>query len=424
MANKPIKITYTRPPVVNSYPQQKAFIDDPARYVVIEATTKAGKTVGCIVKLFEKALLGQPGQYFWWVAPTVSQALIAYRRMKRFISSPHLFVANETERTLKLWNGATIVFKTAEKPDNLYGEDVQEAVFDEFTRARFDAWIALRSTLSATRGGCTFIGNVKGTAGWGYQLARDAEAGKLNWSYHKITADDAVQAGVLEREEIEDARATLPLKVFLELYYGIPNESAAEKFCYSFEEQKHVGGCSVNDKYPIYLSFDFNYNPICCAVIQHYDRTIWVPEVIKLENSNIYELCRVIKAKYPNNLKFVTGDASGYAMSALTKGKIQYYQVIMSELNISRNTVKVPRANPRFEANQILVNAIFEHYNVQIDPTNAQPLIFDCKFVRMNNERKIVKDDRSDPTQQADTLDTFRYYLNQFHGKFVKMPHA
>lgn len=424
MRSATLAIDYTRPAIINAYAKQRAFIDDKTRYKVIEATTKAGKTVGCIVELFEAAIQGQDGWHYWWVAPTYSQAEIAYKRMKRFISHPELFDSNETKLIIKLWNGVIIQFKTADKPDNLYGEDVYKAIFDEYTRGKHAAWIALRTTLTATGGGCTFIGNVKGARGWGYKLARDAEAGKKNWSYYKITADDAVKAGTFDQEELEDARASFPNKVFLELYYGIPNENSADKFCYSFEEAKHVGSCSLNPMYPVYLAFDFNYNPICCTVFQHYEKTIFAIEVIKLENSNIYNICDVIKTKYPTSMFFVTGDASGYAQSALTKGKIEYYKIIMAELRVGRNLVKVPRANPRLEANQILVNGILEHYKVQIDPTNAAPLIFDCKFVRMSNERKIIKDDRSDPTQQADVLDTFRYYLNQFHSKFVKLPQA
>jgi hypothetical protein len=42
--------------------------------------------------------------------------------------------------------------KSGEKPDGLYGEDVFAAVIDEASRMREEAWHALRSTLTATRG--------------------------------------------------------------------------------------------------------------------------------------------------------------------------------------------------------------------------------------------------------------------------------
>jgi hypothetical protein len=411
---------FTRPPLTK---YQDAIYFSDKRYTVTEGTTKCGKTVSHVIWLFEQALNGSDGKNFWWVAPVFAQSKIAYKRLKRFISDKTLFKANDTEQTITLFNGAVIWFKTGEKPDNLYGEDVHAVVMDEYTRMREDAWFAIRSTLTATKGKCKFIGNVKGTGNWGYQLARKAEAGKLNdWAYFKVTAADAVKEGILDQKEIDDAEATLPRGVFLELYYGIPNENSSDKFCYSFNEEKHIGACKVDFNYPIYLSFDFNYNPICVGVYQHYDNTIFCPEIIKLENSNIYSLCELINIKYPNALFIVTGDMSGKSHSALVKDNLTYFKAIREALNLPDTQMQIKGVNPRLEQNQVLVNAILEHYTVKIDPDKAAPLVFDCKFVRMDNEKKIIKEDRNDPTQQADPLDTFRYYLNKFHASFVKIP--
>jgi hypothetical protein len=413
-------ITFQRPSLTK---YQDAIYFSEKRYTVTEGTTKCGKTVSHVIWLFEQALNGSDGKNYWWVAPVFAQSKIAYKRLKRFITDKSLFKANDTEQTITLFNGAVIWFKTGEKPDNLYGEDVHAVVMDEYTRMREDAWFAIRSTLTATKGRCKFIGNVKGTGNWGYQLARKAEAGKLNdWAYFKVTAADAVKEGILDQKEIDDAEQTLPRGVFLELYYGIPNENSSDKFCYSFNEEKHVGKCKVNYDYPVYLSFDFNYNPICVGVFQHYDNTIFCPEIIKLENSNIYSLCEVIKTKLPNALFIVTGDMSGKSHSALSKDNITYFKAIRQALNIPDSQMQIKGVNPRLEQNQVLVNAILEHYAIQIDPDKAAPLIFDCKFVRMDNEKKIIKEDRNDPTQQADAIDTWRYYLNRFHGNFVKIP--
>ena len=49
---------------------------------MIEATPKSGKTVGCIAWLVEQAVQGRSGDNFWWVAPVMDQALIAFARMK------------------------------------------------------------------------------------------------------------------------------------------------------------------------------------------------------------------------------------------------------------------------------------------------------------------------------------------------------
>jgi hypothetical protein len=230
-------INYTRPFV---YPYQAAILNSVARYTVCEASTKVGKTASHIIWLFEEALKCKENQSCWWVAPTIGQAKIAFDRMKVQITNKELFKSNETNRTITLVTGAKIEFKTAEKPDNLYGDDVYACVFDEFTRAREEAWFALRSTLTSTGGKCKFIGNVKGKKNWGYRLGVKAKQGETGYEYFKITAYDAADAGMLTKDgrpfadEIEEAKRDLPESVFKELYLAEASEDGSNPFGYRY----------------------------------------------------------------------------------------------------------------------------------------------------------------------------------------------
>lgn len=202
-----------------------------ARFSLIEASTKTGKTTGCIFWLFEQGLHIRPGQHVWWIAPVYAQTKIAYTRMKRMLHKHQSFIScNETDLTIKIRGDRKIWFKSGEKPDNLYGEDVQAAVIDEASRTRPEVWHALRTTLTATRGPGRMIGNVKGRKNWFYDLARRAEKGEQGLSYHKLIAADAVAAGVLSAEEIEGARRDLPEAVFKELYLAEPNDDGGNPF--------------------------------------------------------------------------------------------------------------------------------------------------------------------------------------------------
>lgn len=220
-------VRYQRPRL---YPKQAAFLFTPARYSLTEASTKSGKTVGCIVWLFEQAAVhGGPGKNYWWVAPTFPVAKIAFRRMKRSVPRT-LYTTNESELTLTLANGSVIWFKGADHPDSLYGEDVYAAVIDEASRMKDEAWHAVRSTLTATQGPVRIIGNVKGRRNWFYNLARKAEAGAPDMAYFKLTAYDAVAGGVLELAEVEDAKSVLPEQVFRELYLAEPSDDGGNPF--------------------------------------------------------------------------------------------------------------------------------------------------------------------------------------------------
>jgi hypothetical protein len=228
------------------YPAQKrAIFDAPdvngntARYAFIEASTKAGKTSACIAWLFEQAIQGSDGDNYWWVAPVYAQAKIAFRRMKRGLP-PKMYAANNQEMTITLPNGAIIWFKSADNPDNLYGDDVMAIVIDEASRVKEEAWHACRSVVTATRGPLRAIGNVKGRKNWFYQLARKAEAGEPGMSWAKLTAWDAVAGGVLAKDEIEDAKRLLPEAVFRELYLAEASDDEGNPF-----GLKHIEACTV-----------------------------------------------------------------------------------------------------------------------------------------------------------------------------------
>jgi hypothetical protein len=223
----PRAIEYVRPYL---YAKQAQFLFAPERYSIVEASTKTGKTVGCMTWLFEQAALGGgEGRNYWWIAPTRDVAKIAYRRLKRAIPR-ELYTANGSELTITLINGAVIWFKGSDRPDSLYGEDVYAAVIDEATRCKEEAWIAVRSTLTATRGPVRIIGNVKGRKNWAYKLARLAQAGTKDMAYFKLTAYDAVEGGVLSLEEVEDAKRLLAPSVFNELYLAEPSEDGSNPF--------------------------------------------------------------------------------------------------------------------------------------------------------------------------------------------------
>lgn len=211
------------------YPEQQAAIFDPARYSLIEASTKAGKTVACLAWILEQASQGKPGWEYWWVAPWTGTARIAYNRLQRKLPAS-MRMTNETAMTITLRNGCIIRFQSGENPDGLYGEDVHAAVVDEASRVREEAWYALRSTITATNAPVRFIGNVKGRKNWFYKLARKAAAGEQGMAYHRLTWKEAVAANVLDLAEIESARRDLPEQIFKELYEAEPSDDEGNPF--------------------------------------------------------------------------------------------------------------------------------------------------------------------------------------------------
>ena len=235
----PTVLDYRRPWL---YPKQLVAVFCAERVGIIEASTKSGKTHACIAWLFEQAAQGGRGRNYWWVAPIYGQAKIAYTRLKQSLPTEVVSLCkwNESDLRVTLWGGQVIWFKGSENPDSLFGEDVWACVVDEATRVREASWHAVRTTLTATRGPIRIIGNVKGRKNWAYRLARLAEGGEPNMHYAKLTAYDAIEAGVLTKEEVMDARRVLPAAVFQELYMAEPSEDQGNPFRLSY-----IQACTV-----------------------------------------------------------------------------------------------------------------------------------------------------------------------------------
>lgn len=248
-------INYHRPAL---YRKQREFVDCPARYTIVEASTKTGKTVACLVWFLERCLAGKDGQNFWWIAPTYTVAGIAFGRLKRWLKvsgiPPYLYKTYEADQAIEFANGAKAWFKGADNPDMLYGEDVYGAVIDEATRCKPAAWHAVRSTLTATRGPIKIIGNVRGRKNWAYNLARRAQSGHAAMGYFKLTAWDAVEGGVLDRAEIEDAQSVLPADIFKELYLAEAADDGGNPF-----GMQAIQDCCTADlsrKHPVVFGVD------------------------------------------------------------------------------------------------------------------------------------------------------------------------
>lgn len=220
-------------PEVAEYQRAAIFTDH--RFAVILASTKAGKTFCCIIWLIYELLRAPVGGNVWWVAPIFSQARIAFERTEAMLTKADPkkrsnWSSNKAEFTITI-GGRKISFKSGDNPDSLYGEDVYAAVLDEASRMSEKVFHAVRSTLTATKGRMRIIGNVKGRKHWSYDKWVYAKKGEdPTWHYAKITAIDAIKAGVIDADEVKAARRELPDAVYRELYLAEPGEDGANPF--------------------------------------------------------------------------------------------------------------------------------------------------------------------------------------------------
>ena len=231
----PVEVAEPRPiQLPDLYPKQREVFYSPARIVVCEASTKSGKTVGGLHWLmcagFEAA---QPESYLW-LEPTYAMARdLGFERLERWLIKADpgrtVWASNKSESWVRAGKG-TIRFKGSEEPDFLYGRDYVKVVMDEATRMKEAAWFAVRTMITATRGQVRIIGNVRGRKNWAHLLGVKAKGGESGMEYHHLTASDAIEAGIIDADEVAAAKRELPDAVFRELYLAEPSDEGGNPF--------------------------------------------------------------------------------------------------------------------------------------------------------------------------------------------------
>lgn len=196
---------------ITPYDKQRRAIFDPPKHAIIEASPKSGKTIGCLQWLLEeteKVAANITHPRFLWVAPVQKQADIAFMRCYQEMLDIEDVVTHKNDHTVTLPSGAVIVFRSAERPDLIYGEDYWAAVVDEASDMKEDAWRAVTTTRNYTKGRMRIITNVRNRRNWAYRLARRVQKGELEgWEHHQLDQSDAIEGGVVDEAVDAEQRA-------------------------------------------------------------------------------------------------------------------------------------------------------------------------------------------------------------------------
>ena len=361
----------------------------------------------------------------------------------------HLFTFNISPLEIRCnINGNKFIAKGFDEPGKIKSlSNISHAWVEEGNQLDMDDFIVLMSTLRTNIGRVKtwFTYNPESDSNyedfWLYKTFYEPYKGDI---YSTFTNTWPVQVGEVTIEFMYQSTHTTyhdnpwctdVRRAFLEYlseldpyYYQVftlgkwGNRKVGEPYAFAFDLAKHKRAVTVNRSMELYLSFDFNVNPITCGVYQHWGNHIICPKAFKLPNSDIYKLCTEIKVWYPPTeyLYVVTGDATGRNSSAMVHDDMNYYTIIKNELQLTDRQIRVPTVNPIVKENRVLVNAAFKKMDVAFDPEGAKDLIFDCQYVSVDEMGDIDKGDRSNPKKRADHLDHWRYYLNTFHKSIMK----
>src|SRR3990172_8996281 len=136
---------------------------NPARFVILAAGRRFGKTVLALIDLLSVAFAKKKSRC-WYIAPTYKQAeMIAWRMLLDMVPKEAILKKNEVKLELILVNGSEVSLKGADNEDSLRGAGLHFVVLDEYASMKPNVWQEIvRPMLTDTLGRALFIGTPKG----------------------------------------------------------------------------------------------------------------------------------------------------------------------------------------------------------------------------------------------------------------------
>jgi phage terminase large subunit len=176
-----------------------------ARWSVIVAHRRAGKTVACVNELIKAAIDSdkKDGRYAY-IAPQFNQAKdIAWLYLQRYAGVIPGASFNESELRVDLPNGSRIRLYGADNPDRLRGIYLDGVILDEYADMRPSVWgEVIRPLLADRQGWAVFIGTPKGHNAF-YDVWEKADE---SWYRLRLRASET---GLIDPEELAGARSQM-----------------------------------------------------------------------------------------------------------------------------------------------------------------------------------------------------------------------
>ena len=194
-------------------PWQQEVWTDPARFKVIAAGRRTGKSRMAAWRLIVSALEADKG-HVWYIAPTQQQARDIMWQQLLELGNPVIASSHVNNMQLTLINGSMISLKGADRPETMRGVALKFVVLDEYADIKPTVFEQiLRPALADLKGHCIFIGTPKGRNHF-YDIYKMGQSGKpetKDWkSWHFTSFDNPL----LDKEEIEVAKNTMSTFAF------------------------------------------------------------------------------------------------------------------------------------------------------------------------------------------------------------------
>lgn len=431
------------------YDAQQDIWENKRRFNVALCGRRFGKTILIRKLIIDAAIKGQKvGLFapdFKSIKKTWNAVVESLERAKKVKTK------DSQQKQVFLKNGGFIAFFSLTnkgKQDSARGDDYDLVIYEETQSIgssilKYHWQNVARATLTDRKGSAWFIGTPPNSRKhFFYQLICQGAVNtpslhgttdiklpeQKDWPKFikwKTFRDTAHSNPYIDNGEIKDAKNELPELIFLQEYLAICVEYAESPFFLCAQTKKgqdkiFTTGLKVNWSLPIWLSFDFNKNPMAATLWQKGRRNEFIHCIHEFgaptgRKVNIHYTCKLVQQyiqkktgiqigminqlkgevkKCPPSLKiFVTGDATGNTGDPRQIKSKTFYQIICEQLGLKAGrSLKLFKKNPPHAESFLQVNTwMAQHPNFKVDERNCKETRYDILNTQATAERGIDK---------------------------------
>ena len=199
------------------HPAQLLIFNNPARFKVVAAGRRFGKSYLSAITLLIEALKEEnefgyslKNKEVWYIAPTFQQAKDIMWGLLKELGRDIIDKTLENTATIYLINGRKIQLKGSDRPDTLRGSGLSYVVLDEYAFMRPNVWEEIVfPTLADVKGSALFIGTPAGKNHF-FDLYLEAQKDDEWDRWHFNSTDNPI----LDAELIERARERMSAHAF------------------------------------------------------------------------------------------------------------------------------------------------------------------------------------------------------------------
>lgn len=403
--------------------KQQMLMLTPARRVVVVAGRGAGKSAVAKRKQIADCWRGwrrNRHPWFLFILPTLPQAKrVAWHDFIELIDTRWTEKIHVNDGYVEFKTGARLMIAGAERPERIEGNQYQGAIVDERSDQK-DELIA-RSLLPALTEHLGYLWEIgvpkrygKGAHGFRKIFQKGVRAEALGLPMHDpdyVQSFHWTSADVKTPEQLASLASNMSKTDAQEMLEAMWLDM--EGAVWTFNEHTFTEQATYRPDLPVWVSCDFNVDPMSWVFGHVQDRTIWVFDELRMRNTTTAKALQAVKARFATHRAgFVfCGDAtSRHRKSSATL--TDYAQI--EQFDISPKDVRFQLSNPNILDTVKHLNggfcSVFDEQRVFIHPRCVY-LEQDLQSAYYDDKTSEIKYPRSeDGCSGGHLADSLRYF--------------